>query len=107
MKLEKYSLGMGDRFLHQGEAQLRAVIEAGHAGVPITPVWNKSDREHKIVGTEPVSLRQEADAAAERLKEAEKELEQVEEEKREKGNLDGNDQGALQGATQQSIGAGR
>ena len=67
MKLEKYSLGMGDRFLHQGEAQLRAVIEAGHAGVPITPVWNKSDREHKIVGTEPASLRQEADAAAEAL----------------------------------------
>ena len=67
MKLEKYSLGMGDRFLHQGKAQLRAVIEAREAGVQITPVWNKSDREHRIVGTEPDSLRQEADAAVEAL----------------------------------------
>ncbi len=67
MKLEKYSLGMGDRFLHQGKAQLRAVIEARDAGVTITPVWNKSDREHRIVGTEPVSLREEADAAVEGL----------------------------------------
>ena len=63
MKLEKYSLGMGDRFLHQGRAQLQAVINARDAGVDITPVWNKSDREHVIVGTEPVSLREEADAA--------------------------------------------
>ena len=63
MKLEKYSLGMGDRFLHQGRAQLQAVINARDAGVAITPVWNKSDREHVIVGTEPLSLREEADAA--------------------------------------------
>ena len=63
MRLEKYSVGMGDRFLHQGKAQLQAIINAKDAGVDITPVWNKSDREHKIVGTEPVSLREEADAA--------------------------------------------
>ncbi len=63
MKLEKFSVGMGDRFLHQGKAQLQAIINAKAAGVDITPVWNKSDREHKIVGTEPVSLREEADAA--------------------------------------------
>lgn len=63
MKLEKYSFGMGDRFLHQGRAQLQAIINAKDAGVDITPVWNKSDREHVIVGTEPVSLREEADAA--------------------------------------------
>ena len=63
MKLEKYSFGMGDRFLHQGRAQLQAVINARNAGVAITPVWNKSDREHIIVGTEPLSLREEADAA--------------------------------------------
>ena len=63
MKLEKYSVGMGDRFLHQGKAQLQAIINAKNSGVDITPVWNKSDREHKIVGTEPVSLREEADAA--------------------------------------------
>lgn len=63
MKLEKYSFGMGDRFLHQGRAQLQAIINAKDAGIEITPVWNKSDREHLIVGTEPVSLREEADAA--------------------------------------------
>jgi hypothetical protein len=63
MKLEKFSFGMGDRFLHQGRAQLQAIINAKDAGVDITPVWNKSDREHVIVGTEPLSLRDEADAA--------------------------------------------
>ena len=63
MKLEKYSFGMGDRFLHQGRAQLQAIVNAKDAGIDITPVWNKSDREHVIVGTEPISLREEADAA--------------------------------------------
>ena len=63
MKLEKYSVGMGDRFLHQGVAQLQAIVNARDAGVAITPVWNKSNREHQIVGTEPDSLRREADAA--------------------------------------------
>lgn len=63
MRIEKYSFGMGDRFLHQGKAQLQAIINAKGAGIDITPVWNKSDREHKTIGTEPLSLRQEADAA--------------------------------------------
>ena len=63
MRLEKYSFGMGDRFLHQGRAQLQAIVNARDAGVDITPVWNKSDREHVIVGTEPSSLRKEADDA--------------------------------------------
>lgn len=63
MRLEKYSVGLGDRFLHQGRAQLQAIVNAKEAGVDITPVWNKSDREHRIVGTEPVTLRDEADAA--------------------------------------------
>jgi hypothetical protein len=67
MKLEKYSFGMGDRFLHQGRAQLQSIIKVKDAGVDITPVWNKSDREHVIVGTEPVSLRDEADAAISEL----------------------------------------
>ena len=67
MKLEKYSFGMGDRFLHQGRAQLQSIINAKDAGVDITPVWNKSDREHVIVGTEPLSLRDEADAAVSAL----------------------------------------
>lgn len=67
MKLEKFSFGMGDRFLHQGVAQLQAIVNAGNAGVEITPVWNKSNREHEIVGTEPLSLRKEADDAVNRL----------------------------------------
>ena len=67
MKLEKYSFGMGDRFLHQGVAQLQAIMKAKKAGIDVTPVWNKSNREHEIVGTEPLSLREEADAAVEAL----------------------------------------
>ena len=67
MKLGKISFGMGDRFLHQGKAQLQAIVNAKHAGVDIEPVWNKSDREHVTVGTEPVSLRKEADAAVDAL----------------------------------------
>jgi hypothetical protein len=63
MKIEKYSFGMGDRFFHQGKAQLQSLVMARQAGVDIAPVWNKSDREHVIVGTEPQSLRDEADAA--------------------------------------------
>ncbi len=67
MKIEKYSFGMGDRFRHQGKAQLRAIVMANRAGVDIAPVWNKSDREHVIVGTEPQSLRDEADEAVAEL----------------------------------------
>jgi hypothetical protein len=61
MKLGKYSMGLGDRFGHQGSAQLKAIIEAGNNGVEITPVWNKSNREHMIIGTHPDDVRQEAD----------------------------------------------
>jgi len=67
MKIEKYSFGLGDRFYHQGIAQLQALVMAKNAGIDITPVWNKSDREHVIVGTEPQSLRDEADVAVEAL----------------------------------------
>lgn len=63
MRLPKYSIGVGDRFAHQGVAQLDAVISAGRGGVPVTPVWNKSHREHTIVGTSPGEVRTEADAA--------------------------------------------
>ena len=63
MKLEKYSFGVGDRFAMEGAAQLRALQKAAASGVPIVPVWNKSHREHAIVGTAPESTRMEADAA--------------------------------------------
>ncbi|MFZ5430881.1 MAG: tagaturonate epimerase family protein, partial [Bacteroidota bacterium] len=63
MKIGKYSFGIGDRFEHQGEAQLRAMKKAAGNGVEITPVWNKSNREHNIVHSEPAGTRKEADAA--------------------------------------------
>ncbi len=63
MRLPKYSIGIGDRFAHQGAAQLDAVIEAGRQGVELTPVWNKSHREHLIVGSTPGEIRDEADQA--------------------------------------------
>jgi len=65
----KYSMGLGDRFSHQGEAQLAALIKAKSLyGVDITPVWNKSNREHNIVHSEPSDTRAEADAAVKALK---------------------------------------
>jgi hypothetical protein len=60
-ELGKYSIGLGDRFGHQGGAQLKAIIEAGKKGIEITPVWNKSNREHMIIGTQPDDVRHEAD----------------------------------------------
>lgn len=58
-----YTLGCGDRFGRQGEAQLKAYIEAAKQGIEIYPVWNKSHREHTTVHTEPTAVRIEADAA--------------------------------------------
>lgn len=63
MILEKYSFGIGDRFCHQGKAQLAALIQAQKQGLAITPVWNKSHREHTIIGTQPADTRKEADDA--------------------------------------------
>jgi tagaturonate epimerase len=63
MNLPKYSIGVGDRFAHQGAAQLGALQQALREGVAITPVWNKSHREHTIVGSRPADVRLEADRA--------------------------------------------
>ena len=64
MRLPRYSLGIGDRFGMQGEAQISSVILAGkETGTIIAPVWNKSNREHRIIGTNPRSAREEADQA--------------------------------------------
>ena len=67
MILEKYSFGVGDRFGHQGKAQLQAIIRAKERGVDIVPVWNKSHREHTIIGTWPGDVRMEADEAVRAL----------------------------------------
>ena len=63
MILAKYSFGIGDRFRQQGVAQLAAFAALRDLGAEVVPVWNKSNREHLIVGTEPASVRAEADAA--------------------------------------------
>ncbi|HLJ55364.1 MAG TPA: tagaturonate epimerase family protein [Chthonomonadaceae bacterium] len=67
LELGKYSLGVGDRFAHQAKAQLSAFVRARELGVEIVPVWNKSHREHNIVGSRPESVRAAADAAVQSL----------------------------------------
>ncbi len=61
--LGKYSFGIGDRFAQQGKAQLKAFFMAAEAGIEVTPVWNKSNREHQIIHTDPADTRYEADVA--------------------------------------------
>jgi hypothetical protein len=63
LRIEKYSIGTGDRFGLQGQAQLSAVLQAKTQGVDLAIVWNKSHREHKIVNTSPQAVRKEADQA--------------------------------------------
>ncbi|MGB6973909.1 MAG: tagaturonate epimerase family protein [Terracidiphilus sp.] len=65
--LGNYSVGVGDRFAHQAKAQLQACIQALQRGVQVLPVWNKSNREHSIIGSEPASVRQAADDAVHAL----------------------------------------
>ena len=67
LTLRKYSLGAGDRFARQAPAQLAACIAAAKKGVEVIPVWNKSNREHLIIGSEPASTRAAADAAVKAL----------------------------------------
>ena len=68
MIIKKFTIGMGDRFAHQGKAQLQAVVSAQESGIDIYPTWNKSFREHSIVKSHPQDLRVEADSAVEALK---------------------------------------
>ncbi len=63
MTLNTYSLGIGDRFGQEGRSQLRALQLCGELGVHVTPVWNKSNREHIIIGSSPGDTRREADEA--------------------------------------------
>ncbi|QDV25536.1 tagaturonate epimerase family protein [Aureliella helgolandensis] len=61
--IEKYTFGVGDRFAHQAGAQLRAFEQLAADGVDVTPVWNKSNREHTFVGSQPQSVYDAAQAA--------------------------------------------
>ncbi len=61
--IPKFTFGVGDRFGREGSAQLKAFEKIRADGIDVSPVWNKSNREHTITGTKPDSVRAEADAA--------------------------------------------
>jgi len=63
----KFTFGVGDRFAHGAHAQLQAFIAAKELGIDICPVWNKSNREHDIIGSQPQTTRDAADAAVKDL----------------------------------------
>lgn len=67
LELERFSFGVGDRFAHQAKAQLRAFQLLANDGIDVVPVWNKSNREHSFIGSEPRSVREAAEAAVEEL----------------------------------------
>lgn len=65
--LKKFSFGVGDRFGEEGRAQLMALLKLREDGVEVTPVWNKSHREHETVKSQPSTVRKEADEAVKAL----------------------------------------
>ena len=67
LEIERFSFGVGDRFAHQAKAQLRAFQTLADDGVDVVPVWNKSNREHTFIGSEPTSVRTAAEAAVNEL----------------------------------------
>jgi tagaturonate epimerase len=67
MQISKYSFGLGDRFAHQGVAQLKAIMKAQALGVDFAPVWNKSNREHTTIHSEPFEQKHAADSAVKKL----------------------------------------
>ena len=67
LSLSKYSFGVGDRFAHQAKAQLASFQLAVVAGAEVVPVWNKSNREHETIGSEPASVRIAAEKAVREL----------------------------------------
>lgn len=67
LTLERFSFGVGDRFAHQAKAQLRAFQLLSLEGVEVVPVWNKSNREHTFIGSEPQSVMDAAHSAVKEL----------------------------------------
>ncbi|HAO94559.1 MAG TPA: hypothetical protein DCQ96_00735, partial [Verrucomicrobiales bacterium] len=66
-RIDKFTFGVGDRFAHQAAPQLRAFQMLASEGVSVTPVWNKSNREHLIVGSDPAGTRTAAENAITQL----------------------------------------
>ena len=67
LELPRFSIGVGDRFAHQARSQLAACVLAAEAGVTVIPVWNKSNREHTLIGSDPAQTRAAADSAVQQL----------------------------------------
>ena len=65
--LDRFSFGVGDRFAHQAKAHLAAFQMLAKQGVHVAPVWNKSNREHTFIGSEPQSVLDAAQAAVSEL----------------------------------------
>jgi len=63
LNLARLSFGVGDRFGQQARAQLRAFHLLAQQGIEVIPVWNKSNREHTFIGSEPQSVFDAAQAA--------------------------------------------
>lgn len=63
MTIARYSVGTGDRFGREGVAQVAAFEKIRADGVDVDIVWNKSNREHTIIGTSPADQRAAAAAA--------------------------------------------
>jgi hypothetical protein len=61
--IERFSIGAGDRFGREGVAQIAAFKMARDAAVEAAIVWNKSNREHTLIGTQPADQRAAAEAA--------------------------------------------
>jgi hypothetical protein len=67
LPIGKFSFGMGDRFARQSRPQLQTCLRAASLGTDIVPVWNKSNREHITIGSDPAQSRAAADAAVKAL----------------------------------------
>ncbi len=67
LTLDRFSFGVGDRFAHQAKAHLEAFQMLARNGVHVAPVWNKSNREHTFIGSEPQSVFDAAQAAVKEL----------------------------------------
>jgi len=52
-KLSRFSIGTGDRFGREGEAQIGAFQDLRAHGGIADIVWNKSNREHVLIGSTP------------------------------------------------------
>ncbi len=61
--LARFSFGVGDRFAHQAIHQLKAFERLEQEGCLVIPVWNKSNREHLFIGSEPARVRAAAEQA--------------------------------------------